>query len=86
MAPRPLPTAVRVAPAERFRREIEAAVAGGADPGSMTLRMTLVDGNRLRRDRAIPVADLSFQGGVMRYLGVKVEEGGIDASTLDTAS
>jgi hypothetical protein len=49
----------------------------------MTLRLTLSDVTALKRDRDLPVADISFTGGVMRYLGVKVEQGGVPESVLD---
>ena len=49
----------------------------------MVLRLTLNDATALRRDRTLAVSDLSFTGGVMRYLGVKVEQGGVPESTLD---
>jgi len=48
----------------------------------MTLHLTLNDVNQLRRDATLPVADLSFAGGVMRFLGVRVEQGGVSTSVL----
>jgi hypothetical protein len=74
----------RLSPGERFRHEIEKAVEAGADVDDMTLRMTLGDANKLRRDPTLALADISFGGGVMRYLGVKVEQGGVDTSILVT--
>jgi len=73
----------RLSPSVAFRREIEAAVAEGVALDDMTLRLTLGDVNRIRRDPALAVEDVSFTGGVMRFLGVKVAPGGIDASALD---
>lgn len=52
----------------------------------MTLRLTLNDVNALKRDRDLPVSDLSFTGGVMRFLGVRVEQGGVPQSFLDLAA
>jgi hypothetical protein len=52
----------------------------------MVLRLTLGDASALRRDPAIPLADLSFAGGDMRYLGVRVESGGVAESTLVTGA
>ena len=72
-----------LSPGERFRREIEDAVEAGAGVEEMTLRMTLGDANKLRRDPTLGLADVSFKGGVMRFLGVKVEQGGVAASVLD---
>ena len=70
-------------PARVFRTQIEAAEADGVDRNDMTLRLTLSDVTALKRDRDLPVADISFAGGVMRYLGVKIEQGGIAESILD---
>jgi hypothetical protein len=71
------------APAELFRDQIEAAVAEGVAPEDMTLKLTLGDTHKLKRDPKVALADISFAGGVMRYLGVKVEQGGVPESTLD---
>lgn len=75
----------RVPPDARFRKEIAAAVAGGAELDGVTLRLTLQDASRLARDRAIPVADIRFADGVMWFLGVRVESGGVPASELVVA-
>lgn len=69
--------------ASQFGKEIEAAVAAGHERDRMTLRLTLGDAHRLRRDPAIPLEDISFAGGVMRFMGVKVVEAHIPASHLD---
>jgi hypothetical protein len=71
------------APADLFRDQIEAAVAEGVAPEDMTLKLTLGDTHKLKRDPKVALADISFAGGVMRYLGVKVEQGGVPESTLD---
>jgi len=70
-------------PAGRFRSEIEAALAQGLGAADMTLRLTLRDAHLLARDSGVPLADISYVGGVMRFLGVRVEKGGVPASTLD---
>jgi hypothetical protein len=70
-------------PDVRFRPQIAAALAEGASSDDMILRLTLNDASRLSRDRDIPVADISFTGGVMRYLGIRVEKGGVPESVLD---
>jgi hypothetical protein len=80
MAPQP---PRRKPPAPRFRSEIEAAEAEGVSREHMTLRLTLSDVSALKRDRDLPVTDISFADGVMRYLGVKVEPGGVPESVLD---
>jgi hypothetical protein len=74
--------ALKESVAARFRREIEEAEAGGVDRSDMTLRLTLGDTNTLRRDRDLPIADISFVGGVMRYLGVAIDQGGVPQSSL----
>lgn len=65
-----------------FRSEIEKAEAAGAAREDMLLRLTLSDVSRLRRDRNLAVTDISFIDGVMRFLGVKVDEGNVSASVL----
>ena len=80
---RPATIARRGPPGPVFRKEIEAAEADGVHRNDMTLRLTLSDVTALKRDRDLPVADISFTGGVMRYLGVKIEQGGVPESVLD---
>jgi hypothetical protein len=79
---RPPPIAARPSVAARFRTEIERAAAEGVDLGDMALHLTLGDVELLKRDRALPVADISFHGGAMSYLGVKVVKGNVPASEL----
>lgn len=66
-----------------FRTQIEAARAEGVDVGEMTLRLTLGDVQKLKRDASVPVEDIRFADGVMSYLGVRIEPGNVPASTLD---
>ena len=66
-----------------FRTQIEAARAEGVDVGDMTLRLTLGDVQKLKRDATVPVQDIRFADGVMTYLGVRIEPGNVPASTLD---
>ena len=80
---RPATVARRGPAADVFRSQIAAAEADGVHKNDMTLRLTLMDVTALKRDRDLPVADISFVGGVMRYLGVKVEQGGVPESVLD---
>ena len=70
-------------PAILFGREIETALAGGASAKAMTLRLTLKDGRRLRRDDSVPLEQISYKDGEMRFLGVRVMEGGVTISALD---
>jgi hypothetical protein len=68
---------------EVFRTAIEKAEAEGASRADMVLRLTLRDVADLKRDRTVPVADISFLDGVMRYVGVRVAPGGVAVSALD---
>ncbi|PZQ64285.1 MAG: hypothetical protein DI570_06030 [Phenylobacterium zucineum] len=70
-------------PEVRFRKQIDAAVADSATLESMTLRLTLRDVSLLSRNPAIPLTDISYVGGEMRFLGVRVEKGGVPESRLD---
>ncbi len=79
----PPPPPRKGSPDKRFREQIETAVAEGVSRDDMVLRLTLGDANAMTRDKATPVADISFVGGVMRFLGVKVEKGGTTTSALD---
>lgn len=78
----PNPNTRREATAIHLRGEIEKAEAQGVSREDMTLQLTLNDVNHLKRDRSLPVADISFVDGVMRFLGVKVLPGGVAASVL----
>lgn len=69
-----------------FRKQIEAAEADGVQRDDMLLRLTLSDVSHLKRDRDLAVTDISFKDGVMRYLGVRVEQGGVTDSALDLTS
>lgn len=79
---RPAPVRRQPPPDVRFRAEIDAAVAEGLAREDMVLRLTLRDASLLARDRHIPVADISYAGGVMRFLGVRIEQGGVPESIL----
>lgn len=69
-------------PAARFRKEIEAALMGGAEPGGLLLQLTLSDASRLIRDPETPTGDIRFAaGGEMCFMGVQVQKG-VDASAL----
>lgn len=81
---RPPPPAKSLAPpAVRFRAEIEAALAKGAFPEDMKLRLTLGDASKLARDPSIPLEDIAYAAGDMRFMGVQVVRGGVDASVLE---
>ena len=83
MAARPPPPPQKaLPPAQRFKVEIDKLTEEGAAPADLLLRLTRGDAAKLRRDPAVSLDDLSFADGEMRYLGVKVSEGGTDASVL----
>lgn len=83
MAPKPVPSPPpRIPVAVQFREAITKAVANGFSRADMTLRLTLSDDSRLRRDRSVPVDDIRFCDGVMRYLDVPVVAGGVEVSAL----
>ncbi len=79
---RPPPVATALSVALRFKTEIEQAASQGATLDEMTLHLTLGDVERLKRDRTLPVADISFAGGTMSYLGVKILKGDVPLSIL----
>lgn len=76
------PSARKGAPGAIFRDAIERAEAAGVSAEEMRLRLTRRDASLLKRDKAIAVSEISFLDGAMRYLGVAVEEGGVDQSEL----
>jgi hypothetical protein len=81
MKPSPV-SSRRPSPALRFRVQIEQAAADGLAPDEMMLRLTLGDASLLKRDPNLALTDISFAGGTMRFLGVKIEQGGVVESEL----
>lgn len=77
--------AQRPSAALHFRGQIEKAEAAGFLREDMSLHLTLNDVNQLKRDRTLPITDISFAEGVMRYLGVKIVQGGVAVSILREA-
>jgi len=75
-------SAARPSVALRFKAEIERAASQGVDRDDLTLHLTLRDIDQLKRDRTLPIADISFAGGTMKYLGVKVLKGDALLSVL----
>ncbi len=82
MAARPPVAKPLLPPGERFRSAIEEAKEGGIAPSAMLLQLTHTDAAKLRRDQSIPVHDISFADGAMRYLGVTVAVGAVSSSAL----
>ncbi len=79
----PSPPLSRASVADQFRSQIERAEADGTPRGDMTLRLTFSDASALKRDPNLPLADIHFAEGTMRFLGVRVEQGGVAVSALD---
>jgi hypothetical protein len=77
--------AVTLTPAEEFRAAIGAALAQGADASAMQLHLTLRDESSLRRDRTVPLEDIRYMDGEMRFLGVKVTSGATSALVITSA-
>jgi hypothetical protein len=74
---------VKVATSADFRRAIDKAVEDGVSRDGMTLYLTLRDEAHMKMDRSLPVEAISFAGGEMRFLGVKVVKGGVPVSRLE---
>jgi hypothetical protein len=72
--------------ADQFRAAIDRATADGAPLEDLVLILTLGDADKLKRDREVAVSDISFAAGDMRYLGVKVVQGGAKISALKLAA
>lgn len=81
--PAPVRFDPRASSAIGFRTQIEAALAEGHTLDDLTLHLTLGDASKMKADPKVPLADINFAGGVMRYLGVKVEQGGVTVSALE---
>lgn len=81
-SPPPRPPTRRVPAAERLRRQIEAAEAEGVSRDDMVLQLTHSDVDHLKRDGSLAVSDISFAAGVMRFLGVRIEQGSVADSVL----
>jgi hypothetical protein len=82
MSKPPRPSARPESVAAQFQREIEAAEGQGVARSDMTLNLTFGDANKLKRDRDLALTAISFSDGTMRFLGVRVVEGGVAESLL----
>ncbi len=69
--------------AEIFRAAIDKGLEEGFGRDDMLLRLTFGDTSELKRDPNLALEDISFTGGVMRFLGVKAPRGGTPGSRLD---
>ncbi len=71
---------------QKLRDLIAAAERDGAKPQSLLPRLTLGDASELKRDPSVALEEISFAKGEMRFLGIKVVEGGVSVSSLDSAT
>jgi hypothetical protein len=71
-----------LSPASLLRQQIESALAEGFSVDVLTLRLTVADLSYLKRDRSLAVSDISFVDGVMRFLGVAVQQASATSSSL----
>ena len=76
-------TVRRGSAAEVARHAIELAEQDGIERKVMILRLTLRDASEIKRDPKLATSDISFEAGRMRYLGVRVEQGGVTVSRLE---
>jgi hypothetical protein len=70
---------------QNLRNLIAAAERDGCKPDAMLLHLTLGDASELKRDRSVAVHEISFSEEGMKFLGVKVVQGGVTVSSLDRA-
>jgi hypothetical protein len=74
------PSSKRIA---AFRADIVTAQAEGVDLAELVLRLTRLDASELKRDPTVGLHEIRFAEGEMRFLGVRVEEGGVANSVMD---
>jgi hypothetical protein len=68
---------------QKLRDLIATAERDGVKPAAMLLHLTLGDASEIKRDSSVAVHEISFKNGEMRFLGVKVSEGGVSVSRLE---
>lgn len=78
-APRPMPRSDTIT---ALRGLISDADGKGADRADLLLNLTHRDPALLKRSPAVAMEEISFLGGEMRFLGVKVEVGAVTVSAL----
>lgn len=78
-APRPVPKSDTIL---ALRAILADADRKGADPADLLLHLTHRDAALLKRSPAVAMEEISFLGGEMRFLGVKVEVGAVTVSAL----
>lgn len=68
-----------------LRAAIGEAEGAGVDRDALILHLTHRDAALFKRSPAIAMEEISFLGGEMRFLGVKVEIGAVTVSALTGA-
>jgi hypothetical protein len=66
------PAAPRAPDIADLRSAIDKAETQGIDRGDMLLHLTLRDESVIKRSRSVGIDEISFEGGEMRFVGVKV--------------
>jgi hypothetical protein len=69
----------------QLRQWIAAAELKGHVARDMLLRLTRSDAAALKRHPDVAVHEVSFASGEMRFMGVRVQEGGVTSSVLEVA-
>ena len=83
MPPPSIDTATGLHRVNALRGLIAAALRDGVDPEAMRLKLTVRDAATLKRHPAVGVHEIAFADGEMRFLGVRVSEGGVPQSELE---
>lgn len=78
-----IPAQTGAARVKELRDWIDAADRQGAQRCDLVLRLTARDAAMLKRHPSVGVDEIAFAAGEMRFLGVKVEEGGVSTSSLE---
>jgi hypothetical protein len=68
---------------EDMRVLIERAEADGVERADMLLRLTFRDASLIKRSPSVGVDEVSFEGGDMRFLGVRISVGPVPLSRLE---
>ena len=78
------PPGARAPTIAELRSAIDRAEAGGVDRHDMILRLTLRDESTIKRSPSVSLEEVSFAGGEMRFMGVKVVAGAVAISFLES--
>lgn len=76
-------TSPELARIEQVRTLVASAQLERPGVRNMLLRLTARDASILKRHPGVAVHEITFAKGEMRFLGVRVQEGGVTASVLE---